>query len=106
MEQFQNKFIVVTFIDNQIPPQHFVEPIPWNWCNNGIVYWPVKSKDLRRKGYLDTKPNYDDPNEWERCILKSIKGYYFVSNQFYQIFIKYFSFYRHFRHICRCCIIS
>lgn len=48
--------------------------MPWNWCRNGIVYWPVKSKDLRRQGYLDTTPNYDNPNEWGQCTLKSIKG--------------------------------
>lgn len=74
MENYQNKFIVVTFIDNQTPPQPFVEPIPWNWCRDGIVYWPVKSKDLRQQGYLNTTPNYNNPNEWEQCTLKSIKG--------------------------------
>lgn len=74
MEQYKNKFVVVTFIDNANPPETFVEPVPWKWMAENSVYWPTTSKLMRKQSCIDSTPDYNNNTLWEKCELLNIKS--------------------------------
>lgn len=74
MEQYRNKFLVVTFDDNANPSEPFVESVPWQWVKDGFVYYPNHLKNQRKKSYIDSVPDYQDLKSWDKCTLKNIKG--------------------------------
>lgn len=74
MANHENKFLVVTFVDNSNPPERFVEPVPWKWVKENFVYYPNNWKLQRQKSNADSTPDYQDVVAWEKCQLTSIKG--------------------------------
>lgn len=77
MEKFKNKFLVVTFVDNSTPPETFIEPVPWKWVTDSFVYYPSKTKLCRKKSNVNSTPNYNDANSWDKCQLINVKGMHY-----------------------------
>lgn len=93
MEQYRNKFLVVTFDDNSNPPENFVEPVPWQWVKDGFVYYPKGLKNSRQKSIINSIPDYNDLKSWEKCRLTNVKGKFYsdvTSNKFMHLQMIYY----------------
>lgn len=68
------KFLVVTFKDDDNPPNQYVEAVPFSYVHENCVFWPKHSRDIKHRSNINHVPNYGDSKNWEKWPLGSVKG--------------------------------
>lgn len=68
MEEYKNKFLVVSFAEE------YIEPIPWQWYNYGYVFWPKSRRLLKLQSVVNSVPEYHNTQLWDKFAIKAVKG--------------------------------